>query len=326
VLPAASSMQTLPISEASQNNSQVNSASSSSHGLDIVSNSHSESAHLVNSGEQVNGITTTTTGILVESEDQQTIIHPSSLSSSSSSAMKPSTDETKEGNEEITEKIYEKDFELLPSLPENFKELVEASASSTLTGDKKEATTTEGKNRVTFQSNEEKESSNESNEKADDTISDFIQIPSFSFINGTYYLYQKMSTTLNSSMASASETSNQFINAVTSTIQTTFSPSGMKTVTTTKSTTTVYHPENDDEEIKEETKMVIVDEADNQHEEQTISTTSVHHEHRHPANQITGMKRGHEEEESSTVSVAEINQNTDKLISPNKKRSKVESI
>ena len=53
-------------------------------------------------------------------------------------------------------------------------------------------------------------------------LPDFIRIPSFSFINGTYYLYQKVSTTINSGMNSASQTSNQLINAVTSTFSTSF--------------------------------------------------------------------------------------------------------
>lgn len=54
-------------------------------------------------------------------------------------------------------------------------------------------------------------------------LPDFIRIPSFSFINGTYYLYEKVSTTINSGMTTASETSNQLLNAVTTTIHTTFS-------------------------------------------------------------------------------------------------------
>lgn len=125
-------------------------------------------------------------------------------------------------------------------------------------------------------------------------LPDFIRIPSFSFINGTYYLYQKVSTTLNSGMTSASETSNHLLNAVTTTIHTTFSSSTSNNTQdnqsySASSTMVIDGPREGDEDSEEvlvgEKRLRIRQEEEDEEEEESQGNQS--HDHS-PAKRMKG--------------------------------------
>jgi hypothetical protein len=350
-IPHLSSSATLPIPDVED---EANSNPTSSHGSSktitttttaadgevVISREqlHTQLAHMMKEGETVEGgnVTTMSPGLLIETIDQQTNTIRKERNNEIMKVME--SDKEKNGKETVVkEEIFEKDFEIIPAA-------IVQPAENPLQNMEK-TTTSSSSQKLSFTEpvkvTEQPPISETSSTSDSSSFPDFIRIPSFSFINGTYYLYQKVSTTLNSGMTSASETSNSFINAVTSTIQTTFSPSGMKTVETTKTTRTLSSDDQDEDEVREETKMVVIDENEEGRNEETSITTNVHHEPHQKrklgegndestvdATVHSGMKRGHQKDngdEDSSRGKEDQQVNESETLSPNNKKMKLDA-
>jgi hypothetical protein len=355
-IPHLSSSATLPIpdeDEASSSNpnsshdsSKTTAIATAADGGDVVISReqlHTQLAHMMKEGETVEGgnLTSMSPGLLIETIDQQT----NTIRKERNHEMKEmESDKEKNGKETVVkEEIFEKDFEIIPTAIvhplENPQQNTEKKTTTSSSSSSQKLSFTEP---VTATKATEQPTTTETSSSTSDSSSfpDFIRIPSFSFINGTYYLYQKVSTTLNSGMTSASETSNSFINAVTSTIQTTFSPSGMKTVETTKTTRTLSSGDQEEDEVREETKMVVIDENEEGRNEETSVTTNVHHEPHQKrkleegndentveATVHSGMKRGHQPDNDDGDSREKVEQqvNESDTLSPNNKKMKFDT-
>jgi hypothetical protein len=350
-IPHLSSSATLPIPDVED---EANSNPNSSHGSSktitttttaadgevVISREqlHTQLAHMMKEGETVEGgnVTSMSPGLLIETIDQQTNTIRKERNHEIMKEME--SDKEKNGKETVVkEEIFEKDFEIIPAA------IVHPSENPLQNMEK--TTTSSSSQKLSFTEpikvTEQPPISETSSTSDSSSFPDFIRIPSFSFINGTYYLYQKVSTTLNSGMTSASETSNSFINAVTSTIQTTFSPSGMKTVETTKTTRTLSSDDQDEDEVREETKMVVIDENEEGRNEETSITTNVHHEPHQKrklgegndestvdATVHSGMKRGHQMDngdEDSSRGKEDQQVNESETLSPNNKKMKLDA-